>query len=136
MATATARERVRDARVGCLGTLALDGRPHLVPCCFVLDGDVVYSAVDEVKAKTTTALRRLDNLRAHPQVALLVDHYDDDWSALWWVRLDGDARLLDDGPERGRALDALAAKYPQYARAPDSLGAVVAIDVRRWRSWP
>ena len=126
---------MRGARVAHLATVTPEGRPHVVPCCFVLAGDVVYSAVDDVKAKSSTALRRLANLRANPEAALLIDHYDDDWSALWWVRLDGVARLLDDGPERERALDALAAKYEQYARARPP-GTVVAIDVSSWRAWP
>jgi PPOX class probable F420-dependent enzyme len=132
---ATARERVRDARVGRLATVTRDGRPHVVPCCYVLEGDVVYSAVDDVKAKESLDLRRVANVRAHPQVALLVDHYDDDWTTLWWVRVDGSARLLDDGRERERALDALAVKYAQYARARPP-GRVMAIDVTRWRAWP
>jgi PPOX class probable F420-dependent enzyme len=100
----------------------------------VLAGETVYSAVD-AKPKTTLALRRLENIRAHPTAALLVDHYDDDWSALWWVRLDGDARVVADAGERARALGLLADKYPQYARSPPP-GDVLAIDVTAWRAWP
>jgi len=111
------RRRVALARVARLGTVTAAGHPHLVPCCFALDGDVLYTAVDDVKAKTTRALRRLDNIRLRPTVSVLVDHYDDDWSTLWWVRLDGSARLLVDGDEREQALDALADKYEQYSRA-------------------
>ena len=126
---------MRDARVAHLATVTPDGHPHVVPCCFVLVGDVVYSAVDDVKAKVSPRLQRLVNLRAHPEAALVVDHYDDDWSALWWVRVDGMARLLDDGAERERALDALAAKYEQYANARPP-GTVVAVDVTAWHAWP
>ena len=104
-----------------------------MPCCFALEGDVAYSVVDH-KPKRTTALRRLDNIRAHPAVCLLVDHYEDNWSALWWVRLDGTARVLTDGPEHERAIAALIAKYPQYRAVPPS-GAVVAIDVAGCRAW-
>jgi PPOX class probable F420-dependent enzyme len=130
----TMRARVAAARVGRLATVTPAGDPHVVPCCFVLDGDTVVSAVD-AKPKSTLALRRIDNLRAHPRAALLVDHYDDDWSTLWWVRVDGDARVIDAGPERDRALDLLAAKYPQYrTRRPP--GPVVAVAVTRWRAWP
>ena len=64
-----------------LGTVTADGRPHLVPCCFALDGDTFHTAVDGVKVKSTTALRRLDNVRVHPATSILVDHYDDDWTA-------------------------------------------------------
>jgi PPOX class probable F420-dependent enzyme len=130
----TMRARVAAARVGRLGTVTPAGEPHVVPCCFVLDGDTILSAVD-AKPKSTLALRRLDNLRARPRAALLVDHYDDDWSTLWWVRADGDGRVIDAGAERERALDLLAAKYPQYrTRRPP--GPVVAVAVTRWRAWP
>src|SRR5947209_988633 len=85
---ATMRQRMREARVGRLATVTGEGRPHVVPCCFVLAGDaaVVYSAVDG-KPKSTLQLRRLANIRANPYASLLVDHYADDWSALWWVRV-------------------------------------------------
>jgi PPOX class probable F420-dependent enzyme len=141
----TMRRRVREARVGRLATVTPSGAPHVVPCCFALDGDTVYSAVDG-KPKSTLALRRLDNVRAHPATALLVDHYGDDWSTLWWIRLDGSARVLDPAndpdphpdpgaaAEHARALDLLAAKYPQY-RAHRPPGAVLAVDVARWRAW-
>jgi PPOX class probable F420-dependent enzyme len=130
----TMRARVTAARVGRLATVTPAGEPHVVPCCFVLDGDTILSAVD-AKPKSTLALRRLDNLRARPRAALLVDHYDDDWSTLWWVRADGDGRVIDAGAERERGLDLLAAKYPQYrTRRPP--GPVVAVVVTRWRAWP
>ena len=128
------RERVGEARSGVLSTVTVDGRPHAVPCCFVLDGDVVYSAVD-AKPKSTLALRRLDNLAANPAACLLVDCYDDDWSKLWWIRVDGTARVLADGDERDHALDLLAAKYPQY-QATRPPGPVIALDITAWRSWP
>jgi len=121
------------APVARLATVDADGRPHLVPCCFALEGDVAYSVVDH-KPKRTAALRRLDNIAANPGVCLLVDHYDDDWSALWWVRFDGTARVVIEGPEHERAITRLMAKYPQYRATPPS-GAVVAIDVTTVRSW-
>ena len=134
MDLAEMRRRVSEARSGVLSTVTAQGQPHAVPCCFVLDGEVVYSAVD-AKPKSTLALRRLDNLAAHRQACLLVDCYEDDWSKLWWIRLDCSGRVLADGDERDRALDLLAAKYPQYrsARPP---GPVIALDVTTWRSWP
>jgi PPOX class probable F420-dependent enzyme len=129
------RQRVAEARVGRLGTVRPDGRPHLVPCCYVLAGDVVYSAVDDAKPKSTLALRRLANLRANPAASLLVDHYDDDWSRLWWVRLDGQGRVVESAAEQNEALALLAAKYEQYRRTTPP-GPVVAVDVLRWTGWP
>jgi len=128
------RRRVADARVARLATIAPSGRPHLVPCCFALSGDIVYSAVD-AKPKSTIALRRLANLRAHPEAALLVDHYSDDWSTLWWVRVDGEGRVVESGEERDAAIALLTLKYPVYESEPPP-GAVVAIDVTGWRGWP
>ena len=93
-----------------------------MPVCFAVDGDRIVSVVDH-KPKATTSLRRLDNVRAHPAVSLLVDHYDDDWTRLWWVRVDGTATVRDDGPEHESAVDLLAAKYRAVpGRAPDRFG--------------
>jgi PPOX class probable F420-dependent enzyme len=127
------RRLVAVAPVARLATIDPAGRPHLVPVCFALDGDVLYSAVDQ-KPKRSTRLQRLENIRLHPQVAVLVDHYEDDWTRLWWVRLRGAARVLDPGPERLRALELLAAKYPQYGLDPPR-GAVIEIAVEEWRGW-
>jgi PPOX class probable F420-dependent enzyme len=127
-------QRVEDARVGRLATVSGDGRPHLVPCCFAVVGRVLYSAVD-AKPKSSLALKRLSNIRANPSAALIVDHYEEDWSALWWVRLDGTALVVESASERQRALERLAAKYPQY-RATAPPGPVIAIDVQTWRCWP
>jgi PPOX class probable F420-dependent enzyme len=127
------RRRAAVALVARLATVDAEGRPHIVPCCFALDGDVTYSVVDH-KPKRSTALRRIDNIRAHPEVCLLVDHYEDDWTRLWWVRLDGVARILVDGPEHDAAIALLCAKYPQYRATPPS-GAVVVVDVTAWRAW-
>ena len=128
------RQRAEAARVGHLATTRADGRPHVVPCCFALVGGTVYSAVD-AKPKSTLALQRLRNLAAHPAASLVVDHYDEDWTQLWWIRLDGPARVLETGPERDAAIGALTAKYAQYADAPPP-GPVVALDVETWRAWP
>ncbi len=128
------RARVAAWPVARLGTVGADGAPHVVPCCFVLDGDVAYSAVDAVKPKRSLRLRRLDDVRANSSVCLLVDHYTDDWSELWWVRLDGRGRVVEDGPERERALALLCAKYRQYRDRPPE-GAVLAVDITRWRAW-
>ena len=111
------KERVAQARVGRLATVDHRGRPHLVPLCFALEGETLYSAVDE-KPKRSKRLKRLENIRRRPEVTLLVDHYDEDWSRLWWVRLDGTATVLDEGPEREQALELLCAKYEQYRTEP------------------
>lgn len=127
------RRRVGQARVARLATVDGQGRPHVVPICFALADDVLYSAVDG-KPKRSPRLKRLENIRANPNVTVLVDHYEDDWSRLWWVRLRGRGRVLEGGEERDRALALLADKYPQY-RAQQPVDAVIAIDLDEWREW-
>jgi len=116
-----------------LATIDPDGRPHLVPIVFAVEDDTLYSAVDR-KPKRSQRLRRIENARARPDVTILVDHYDDDWDTLWWIRVRGRARVLDQGEERERALALLAAKYPQYEREPPD-GPVLAVDLTEERSW-
>ena len=127
------QHRFASSPVARIATVGLSGRPRVVPCCFAFDGDRLYWAVDH-KPKSTQALARLDDIAARPAVSLVVDHYDDDWSQLWWVRMDGDARVVTDEAERELALDLLAAKYPQYREHRPS-GAVVAVEIVRWQSW-
>lgn len=131
MSPQEARARFTAARVARLATADAAGRPHLVPVVFAVAGDTIYSAVD-AKPKRTTALRRLDNVRANPQVALLADHYVEDWAQLWWARADGRGRVLDpDAAEAVRARTLLRERYPQQRAA----GAVLAVDVVRWSGW-
>jgi PPOX class probable F420-dependent enzyme len=129
---AEARELFAGARVARLATVAATGRPHLVPIVFALDGDVVFSAVD-AKPKRTMALKRLENIAANPRVALLADHYDEDWDALWWARADGVARVASDADAR-RGIALLAGRYEQYRAAPPR-GPVIAVAVERWSGW-
>ena len=128
------RRRVVAAPVARLATVRRDGTPRLVPVTFAVLGELVCFAVDEVKPKRDARLARLGDIARDPRVTLLVDHYDADWSALWWVRIDGDAAAHDTGELRERALDALAAKYPPY-RAARPAGPVVVIRPRRWSGW-
>lgn len=128
------RRRVEQARVARLATITPEGDPHIVPVCFAIDGDRIVTAIDD-KAKTTTALRRLDNVRAHHQVSLLVDHWSEDWSALWWIRIDGTAHVVDDGPDLDTAIAALEQKYhDQYGIHPPK-GPAIIVEAERWRGW-
>ncbi|MGK8491477.1 TIGR03668 family PPOX class F420-dependent oxidoreductase [Nocardia asiatica] len=132
MSSEEARKRFATSSVARLATVSARLRPHLVPIVFVVAGDVVYTSVD-AKPKTTTALRRLDNIAANPAVAVLADRYGDDWSQLWWARADGTARIAD-GAEARAAIGRLTARYPQYERQPPP-GPVIAVDVARWSGW-
>ncbi len=126
----TARQRFAAASVARLATADADAVPHVVPVTFAVEGDVVVFAIDH-KPKTTTALRRLRNIDANPAVSLLVDHYEEDWTRLWWARADGHAVV---SPEDPPAVALLTAKYPAYVERPPE-GPVVRIDVSRWSGW-
>jgi PPOX class probable F420-dependent enzyme len=129
-----ARALAQGARVARLGTLSPTGRVDLVPITFAVVDDVLFTAVDH-KPKTTTALKRLDNVRTNPEVSVLIDDYDDaDWSRLWWVRLRGLAQVHDGGVEHERAIDALVAKYPQYRSTPPA-GPAIVVELIRWQWW-
>ncbi len=131
MGPAEARERFARAAVARLASVGPDGRPHIVPIVFALEGETIYSVVDE-KPKRSIRLKRIENLREHAAAAVLADFYDEDWARLWWVRADGRARVLDPGEqEAARAVALLAARYPQQRAA----GAVLAVDVERWTGW-
>ena len=124
---------VASAPVGRLATVRTDGRPHVVPICFVITEDVVYSAVDD-KPKRHGQLQRLSNVRATGTASLLIDEYYEDWSRLWWVRLDGRARVVESPSEIERAIRSLSDKYPQYRDQPPT-GPVLALDVEGWVGW-
>jgi len=140
LSSADARQRLAAARVARLGTVSATGQPHLVPVTFAVDGDgdgdsdgdgdTVYIAIDH-KPKSTTRLKRLANIATNPQVTLLADHYDDDWTQLWWSRADGHATA---GPATAAVVALLAARYPQYQATPPA-GPVIAITVTAWSGW-
>jgi PPOX class probable F420-dependent enzyme len=125
--------RLAGARIATLATSDPDGRPHLVPIVFAVDGDTLYSAVDS-KPKRSRTLRRIENARARPDVTILVDHYEEDWRRLWWIRVRGRARVLDHGGELAHALALLTAKYEQYLAEPPG-GPVLAVDITDVREW-
>jgi PPOX class probable F420-dependent enzyme len=124
---------VSKARVARLVTIDPDGRPNPVPFVFAVEGDVLVSAVDR-KPKSSRDLRRLANVRDRPEVAVLIDHYEEDWERVWWVRLRGRGRVVEDGPERDRALAILAGKYRQYRDDPPD-GPAILIEIADWRGW-
>ena len=122
-----------------LSTVTPAGRPHIVPVTFAVDEDYIYTAVD-AKPKIQTAargLQRLRNIEANPQVAVLADHYADDWTSLWWVRADGEATILTSPRRAAAPIALLAARYPQYRGATRTplTGPVITIRVERWTGW-
>ena len=127
------RHRIKTAVVARLATVGPEGRPQMVPITFAPADGSLYFAVDQ-KPKRTRHLQRLRNIAANPYVSVLVDHYEDDWSALWWVRVDGTARIIEAGPEFEEAISLLTARYEQY-RSNRPAGPVVVIKVERMGGW-
>lgn len=125
-----ARSLFASARVARLATITPEGEPHLVPIVFVAIGSRIVTAVD-AKPKTTLALQRLANIAAQPRVSVLADHYEDDWTQLWWVRADGRAHVLDSD---AALLQPLVDRYSQYAEQPPP-GPVIVVEVDRWTGW-
>ena len=133
LAADEARRRFSGAIVARLATVGPTAQPHLVPVTFAVDGDRIYTAVD-AKPKTTANLRRLRNIAGNPRVAVLADHYEQDWDRLWWVRADGVASILGQPADLAGPLELLAARYPQYRASPPA-GPVICVQVARWSGW-
>jgi PPOX class probable F420-dependent enzyme len=129
-----ARRRLAAARVAYLGTVRGDGTPHLVPIVFAVEGDLVYAIADP-KPKRGPDLLRHRNIAANPAVSLLVDEYHEPWDGIWWVRADGQARIVENGPERDAAISLLRSKYPDYATWTTPFGAAMVMEVTRVTSW-
>ena len=108
---------VRDQRIGHLATVDNQNRPIVVPFCFVYSGKAFYSPLDE-KPKTVQPerLARVRNIRANPEVAVVIDHYEEDWGKLMFALVRGRARVLSGGKEHIRAVASLRRKYPQYRK--------------------
>ena len=133
MEQAEALERLASAEVGRFATITPEGRPHVVAVTFVVIGLNVVHMIDE-KPKTTRRLQRLRNVDATPFASLLVDHYEEDWAALWWVRVDGEVTVEKDGPNWWEARSRLKGKYRQYRNAPPT-GPALFLSIDRVSSW-
>ena len=128
------QRRVAQARVGRLATIGADGQPHIVPVCFAATAAQIVTAVDH-KPKTTTALKRLDNVRANPAATLLVDHFEEDWSLLWWVRVDGLARVIEPSAELDALLVPLHEKYRGHYGLQSPRGPAIVMDAQHFVGW-
>ena len=125
---------VERQRVGHLATVDAAGRPHVVPVCFAYAGERFYIAIDE-KPKRSLRLKRLRNIAANPRVAIVFDRYDEDWTRLGWVLVQGTAAVIDGGPEHERALVVLRDRYAQYRSMALEGRPVIRVTVERVSSW-
>lgn len=125
-----------NARVGHLATASETGTPHVIPVCFAVDGDLIYSVLDQKPKRTgLIKLRRVKNVLANPLATLVVDHYEEDWSRLWYIMVSGRAELLLEGAERASAIPVLRAKYPQYRNMNIGENPVIKISPERVIAW-
>ena len=123
-------------RVARLASADARGEPHVVPVCFAVSGESVYITVDEKpKREPGRPLKRIRNLVENPAVALVADHYEEDWRRLAWVMLRGRAEILHEGEEHDRAQDLLRARYPQYRKMSLAALTVIAVRIARVASW-
>jgi PPOX class probable F420-dependent enzyme len=134
MLTPAERELLADARRATLATITADGRSRLVPICFVLIEDVIWSPIDEKpkSADDPRSLARIRDISRDPRVTVLVDRWSEDWADLAWLRIDGHAELVasEDG-----VVQALRARYPQYAHHDLERRPMLRIAIARASSW-
>lgn len=131
--TDEARQRFTHARVATLATITASGGPHLVAVTFAVDGDIIYTATDG-KSKRGTRLRRHDNIQAEPRVSLFVQHWDEDWTKLWWVRATGLAQVTAGSSTVEHVVDLLRRKYDQYQQVEVG-GPIIEVAVHTWHGW-
>ena len=129
-------KRLADTPVGHLATADANGRPHVIPVCFAYDGEHIYSVLDgKPKRGSLTGLRRVRNILANPQVSLVIDQYDADWTRLWYLLVQGRAEVVEGGPEPPAAIVLLRGKYPQYREMPLDGNPVIRITPERVTGW-
>lgn len=110
-----AREFLLESRLAHLATSTKNGKPQVIPICYVYDGDSLYSSIDEKpKRRSPTQLQRVLNIVENPSVSLVVDLYEEDWSKLKYVLVRGSAEIVHTGEEHEHAVQLLREKYAQY----------------------
>lgn len=136
MLTDQVRRFLNNHRVARFATAEPGGQPHIVPICYAVSDDSVYFTIDEKpKRLTDKPLKRIRNLQQNPYVALVVDRYEEDWTRLGWVMVQGEAALLDHGEEHATAQLLLKARYPQLERMEISDLPVIAVRIKHVVSW-
>jgi len=127
---------IRSARVAHLATADQSGQPHVIPICFVFDGKCFFSPIDEKpKRAAPTKLKRLKNIGENPHVALVIDHYDEDWRKLGYILVFGKARILQSGEKHRSAVKLLRRKYRQYRAMVIDERPMIVITAKRIVSW-
>ena len=127
---------IRAARLAHLATAGADGQPHVIPVCFVFDGKHFYSPIDEKPKRTRPAkLKRVTNIQANAQAALVIDRYSENWKRLAYVLIRGKAEILHRGAAHAEAVRRLRRKYPQYRQMALDTRPMIQITPIRWILW-
>jgi PPOX class probable F420-dependent enzyme len=130
------RTFLEQQRVGHLATVSRGGEPHVVPVCYAVADDTIYTPIDEKPKQPGRTLRRVRNIEETGRAALVVDRYDEDWTQLGWVLLRGRAELLAPGsPEQARAVELLRQRYPQYQAMRLETQSMIALRIERVSVW-
>jgi PPOX class probable F420-dependent enzyme len=130
------RTFLEQQRVGHLATVSRGGEPHVVPVCYAVADDTIYTPIDEKPKQPGRTLRRVRNIEETGRAALVVDRYDEDWTQLGWVLLRGRAELLAPGsPEQARAVELLRQRYPQYRAMRLETQSMIALRIERVSVW-
>ena len=124
-----------ERRIGHLATADRGAMPHVVPVCFVVAATTLYVTIDEKPKRRPARLKRLRNIAENPQVAVLIDRYEEDWSRLGWVMLHGHADILAEGVEHDEAQALLRGRYPQLETMQIAEHPVIAVRIVRVTSW-
>ena len=136
MLSSDERQFLSAQRVGRLATADEQAIPHVVPICFVVSGSTLYTSIDDKpKSEPRRPLKRLRNIQSNPNVSVVVDRYDEDWTLLGWVLLAGRAEILTTGSEHDHAQELLRTRYPQYRTMQISGYPVIAVRIERTASW-
>jgi len=130
------RRFLANLRVAHLATADADAKPHVVPVCFVVCADTIYITIDaKPKSRPPNELKRIRNILANPRVAIVADRYDEDWTQLGWVMLQGRAEILSEGEEHDEAQALLCSRYSQLQAMRIASYPVIAVRIERARSW-
>ena len=127
---------IRAARLAHLATAGADGQPHVVPICFVFDGKDFYSPIDEKPKRTSPAkLKRVTNIQANAQTALVIDRYSENWKRLAYILIRGKAKIVHRGTAHAEAVHRLRRKYPQYRQMAIHTRPMIQIMPTKWSFW-
>ena len=130
------RPFIHQHRLAHLATVDRHHHPHVIPIVYAYDGEQLYTPLDaKPKRVGVYRLRRVQNIQANPRVAIIIDHYDEDWQKLAWVQLRGQARLVESGPDHQTGITLLEAKYPQYTTMPLKQRPLIAIHITHLNGW-